>query len=86
MAPAFIARTVIGMSPCAVMKMIGSRLFAAASSRCSSRPLRPGILTSTTKQVGQSGSSALKKSGTDENCRVSSPTDRNNRPTESRNS
>ena len=33
MAPPFIAWTVIGMSPCAVMKMIGTCLFAAARSR-----------------------------------------------------
>ena len=32
-APPFIACTVIGMSPCAVMKMIGNCLFAAARSR-----------------------------------------------------
>jgi hypothetical protein len=33
MAPPFIACTDIGISPCPVMKMIGSWMFAAASSR-----------------------------------------------------
>ena len=87
MAPPFIARTVIGMSPCAVMKIIGRFLCAAESSHWRSRPLRPGILTSTTRQVGPSGAgSALKYSETHENCRLSSPTVRSSRPTESRNS
>jgi hypothetical protein len=52
MAPPFIACTDIEMSPCPVMKMIGSSLFAATSSRCKSRPLSPGNLTSSTRQVG----------------------------------
>ena len=87
MAPAFIALTVIGMSPCPVMKMIGRCLLAAESSRWNSRPLCPGILISTTRQVGRSGSSPLlKKSEADENCRVERPTDRNSRTTDSRNS
>ncbi len=51
MAPPFIACTDIGMSPCPVMKMIGSSLFAAASSRWKSRPPFPGNLTSSTRQV-----------------------------------
>src|SRR5262245_27328513 len=46
----------------------------------------PGILTSSTRQVGPSGGSALRKSGTDENSRVFSTTVRNNRATELRNS
>src|SRR5438270_10726854 len=41
---------------------------------------------SSTKQVGPPEGSALKKSDTDENCRVCRPTDRNRRTTESRNS
>jgi len=79
--------TVIGMSPCAVMKIIGRFLCAAESSHWRSRPLRPGILTSTTRQVGPSGAgSALRYSETHENCRLSSPTVRSSRPTDSRNS
>ena len=47
----------------------------------------PGNLMSTTRHVGPSGcGSASKNSETDENCRVSSPTVRNSRPTKSRNS
>ena len=41
---------------------------------------------SSTRQVGPSEGSAFKKSDTDENCWVCKPTDRNRRPTESRNS
>src|SRR6266446_3474222 len=51
-----------------------------------SRPLRPGILTSSTRQVGPSGGSTLRKSETDENCWVSRQTVRRRRATESRNS
>src|SRR5215469_13824692 len=41
---------------------------------------------SSTKQVGPSEALVFKKSDTEENCRVCRPTDRNRRPTESRNS
>jgi hypothetical protein len=53
------------MSPCPVMKMIGSCLLALASSRCSSSPLWPGSRTSSTRQVGPSGRSAARNSLTE---------------------
>ena len=52
--PPFIACTVIGISPCAVMKTIGSCLFAAASS-LKPRPLSPGNLTSRGRSGRQCG-------------------------------
>ena len=50
-APAFIACTVIGTSPWPVMKMIGMSV-RSASCCCSSRPLSPGSVTSSTRQLG----------------------------------
>ena len=51
-APAFMARTVIGMSPYPVMKMIGMPSRSPAICACSSRPLRSGRLTSRMRQLG----------------------------------
>src|SRR5918993_1185075 len=53
-APAFIACTVIGMSPCPVMKMIGISVRSLATCRWRSSPLRPGSETSSTRQLGLS--------------------------------
>src|ERR671910_247552 len=50
-APAFIACTDIGASPYPVMKIIGMSP-RSASCFCSSRPLRPGSVTSSTRQLG----------------------------------
>ena len=51
-APAFMAWTVMGTSPWPVMKMIGMSVRSAATRFCSSRPLRPGRVTSSTRQLG----------------------------------
>src|SRR6266852_1471548 len=51
-APAFIAWTVIGTSPCPVMKMIGMSVRSDAISFCNSSPLRSGREISSTKQLG----------------------------------
>src|SRR5438309_11494249 len=53
-APAFIACTVMGTSPWPVMKMIGMSV-RSASCCCSSSPLSPGSVTSSTKQHGTVG-------------------------------
>ena len=52
MAPAFMARTVIGTSPWPEMKMIGMSIRSAATRFCSSRPSRSGRVTSSTRQFG----------------------------------
>jgi hypothetical protein len=80
------ACTVIGISPCPVMNMIGSFLWAAARSRWRSRPLCPGNLTSRTRQVGASVGLDLAKSGMEANTRVSMSSDRNKRAIETRKS
>ena len=59
-APAFIACTVIGTSPWPVMKMIGMSV-RSASCFCSSRPLSPGSVTSSTRQHGTGGARAGQK-------------------------
>src|ERR1700760_2798040 len=59
---------------------------AVASSRWKSRPLCPGSLTSSTRQLGPSGGSDLRKSETDANSSAFRPTDRNRRPSELRSS
>ena len=51
-APAFIALTVVGMSPFPVMKMMGTCTRSVASRSCSSRPFRSGSPTSSTRQLG----------------------------------
>src|SRR5204863_78909 len=54
-APAFMARTAIGMSPWPVMKMTGRGRPRAASASWRSKPLCSGIRTSSTRQLGPSG-------------------------------
>src|SRR5256886_6474072 len=54
-APAFMARTDMGMSPWPVRKMIGSAASVSASSRWRSSPLSPGRRTSSTRHPGASG-------------------------------
>src|SRR5262245_37033923 len=53
-APAFMAVTVVGMSPCAVRKMIGIASPEPVSSRCTARPSMPGSWRSSTRQLGPS--------------------------------
>ena len=53
-APAFMARTLIGMSPWPVMKMMGISMPASTIRFCRSSPLRPGSRTSSTRQPGTS--------------------------------
>ena len=53
-APALIARTDDGMSPCAVTNTIGVS-FVGVIRRCSSRPLISGSSMSSTRQAGRSG-------------------------------
>src|SRR6185369_9704299 len=65
-APAFMACTVIGTSPCPVMKMIGMSV-RSASCFCNSSPLRPGSDTSSTRQLGTVGRGWDRKSCADTN-------------------
>ena len=44
-APSFMARTLIGISPCPVMKMMGKETPDVKSSFWNSNPVRPGNLT-----------------------------------------
>src|SRR6202522_2607750 len=52
MAPAFIARTEVGTSPLPVIKMMGMYALSPAIRFCRSKPVRPGSVTSKTRQVG----------------------------------
>src|SRR5580704_3986386 len=79
MAPAFMALTVIGMSPWPVMKMIGTRISALANSVWKSRPLKPGSLTSSTRQHGTSASLLRRNSAAEANTSACNPTDWNRR-------
>src|SRR5689334_2222260 len=74
-APAFIARTDIGISPWPVRKMIGTGASASARARCKSRPLRPGSRTSSTRQPGASGRSARMNSCAPANVCTLNPAD-----------
>ena len=60
-APAFMALTVIGTSACPVIKMIGMSIRSPAINDCSSRPLRPGKVTSNTRQLGTEARGKLRK-------------------------
>ena len=53
-APALIARTLIGMSPCPVRNTIGRMLSIATSRLCRSRPSKPGNCRSSRMQPGPS--------------------------------
>src|SRR5258706_2669201 len=71
-----MARTDVGISPWPVIKIIGILIPALASSRCKSRPLRPGNCTSSTRQLGPFGRSAAKNSCADENVCALKPAER----------
>src|SRR5215208_3684000 len=73
-APAFMACTVIAISPCPVMKIIGISIFRSLNSRWRFRPLSPGSRTSRTKHLGKSGRSASKNSSPDANVSEVRPT------------
>src|SRR6266446_6607026 len=66
-APAFIAWTVIGTSPCPVMKMIGMSVRSDAISFCNSSPLRSGSETSSTRQLGVAVRGWVRNSAADAN-------------------
>src|SRR5882724_6605956 len=70
-----MARTVIGISPWAVIKIIGMGTLAMANSRWKSRPLIPGNLMSRTRQLGTSGRLLRRNSCADSNSSTCSPTD-----------
>ena len=55
-APCCMASTAIGMSPCPVMKITGRVAPRRLSSCCISRPLMPGMRTSSTRHPGCAGS------------------------------
>ena len=57
-APAFMARTVVGTSPTPVIKMTGRSVLLFARDACNSRPSRPGIATSNTAHPRQQGAVA----------------------------
>src|ERR1700674_3122604 len=84
MAPAFIARTVVGISPWPVMKTMGISLFASTIRRCKSSPLRSGNCTSSTRQLGASVRARLRNASADANASTLSPADRTRRPSASR--
>src|SRR5436190_7152216 len=65
-APAFIACTVMGTSPWPVMKMIGMSV-RSASCFCSSSPLSPGSVTSSTRQQGTVGRGRDRNANADAN-------------------
>ena len=64
-APAFIARTLAGMSPCPVMKTIDTGCWRSASAACNCNPVSPGILISSTRQPGRLRGGCFKKSTPD---------------------
>src|SRR5437870_1794409 len=84
-APAFIAWTDIGMSPWPVTKTIGIAMPALANSCCKSRPLKPGIRTSSTKHDGPSGRFAAKNSRAEPNAWTLKPARRIRRSVDRRN-
>src|SRR5262245_45581299 len=83
-APAFIARTVVGMSPCPVRKTIGISTPRSAISRCRSRPLPPGMRTSSTRQAGPPARATSRKSRADAKLRTLRPCERTSRSVERR--
>ena len=54
-APAFIASTAMRMSPKPVTTIVGNSMPRATISFCNSRPLMPGMRTSTTRHPGPLG-------------------------------
>ena len=85
-APAFIARTLIGISPCPVRKTMGISMPDFASSACRSRPLRPGSSTSRIKHAGTSGRWPWTNSVADPNVRTVKPAEFSKSATDSRTS
>src|SRR5882724_4371320 len=83
-APAFMACTVIGTSPCPVMKMIGISIRSVAISFCSSRPLSSGRETSSTRQHGATGRGRVRNSSADANVSGCDPTKRISASSDSR--
>src|ERR1700747_3205950 len=59
------------------MKIMGTRDAPPPSSRCSSRPLIPGICTSSTKQEGASENELFKNSWAEAKVSTFRPTERN---------
>src|SRR5262245_34626846 len=62
-APAFMACTDIGISPCPVMNTIGRLAPVRASWAWNSSPLTPGRRISSTRQPGASAGTAFRNSG-----------------------
>src|SRR6266478_5958800 len=83
-APAFMAWTDIGMSPCPVMKMIGMSIRSLAMRFCRSRPLRPGRETSSMRQLGTRTRGRLRNSCADANISGCQPLQRINNSSDSR--
>ena len=78
-APALIARTDIGMSPCPVMNTIGRASTASASRRWSSSPSMPGRLTSRTRHAGAAGSGRARNASAESKVSTSQPSARSTR-------
>ena len=76
MAPAFIARTVVGTSAWPVMKMIGIWMSMRARVACKSRPLAPGSRRSSTRQSGRLGKAKASNSSVEPKLAEAKPTDR----------
>src|SRR5262249_37753852 len=85
-APAFIALTVVGMSPCAVTKMIGIESPERRSSRWTSRPSIPGSWRSSTRQLGPSPRSRPRNSRAVAKVSARKPADLNRSAIEARTS
>src|SRR3989442_1967834 len=83
-APAFIAWTVIGISPWPVMKIIGMSIRSGAISFCSSSPLSSGRETSSTRQLGASGRERARNSSADAKVSGCHPTKRVSASSDSR--
>src|SRR5258708_469726 len=78
-APAFMARTDIGMSPWPVMKMMGMWMFACWSWAWKSRPLTPGRRMWSTRQLAPSGRLCCRNSAVEPNSSTCRSTERNRR-------
>src|SRR5262245_42211199 len=81
-----MALTDIGTSPYPVMKTMGMELLAFASSVCSWKPLKLGILTSSTRQLTTSGSLLASNSVAEPNILTLRPTELSRAATEIRKS
>ena len=85
-APDFMALTVVGMSPCAVRKMIGIESPERASSRWTPRPSIPGSWRSSTRQLGPSPRSRPRNSRAVTKVSARKPADLNSSAIETRTS